>query len=316
MSSCGFKGQQKAIGYAYAGLSSVNLRGELGVGAATTATIEHGERLEILETRRRFVRVRTKQGAEGWTDSTYLLTQVQMDDLVRLADRAASLPSQGVATVFDTLNIHTGTSRDAPSFAQIVEGEQIDVVAHRASERELPSGEKSADDWFLVRTKEHRAGWVLSRMLLMSIPDEIAQYANGHYITAYHALNSEGTSWLWATSEHARQEFDFDGLRVFVYNARKKSYETVYKESNLRGYYPVEQQGTSFSAVMVEKDGSLAKRVYSFNGAKVKLLSKEPWQRPAALPDVNVPKTFDTTPPKEDNWASKVRGFTEWWFGI
>jgi hypothetical protein len=78
----------------------------------------------------------------------------------------------------------------------------------------------------------------------------------------------------------------------------------------------VERQGESFSAVVEEKDGSLAKRTYSFNGAKAKLVSKEPYHAPPALPEVGVPKAFDTTPPKEANWADRVRGFAEWWFGI
>lgn len=78
----------------------------------------------------------------------------------------------------------------------------------------------------------------------------------------------------------------------------------------------MEQNGGSFSAVMEEKDGRLAKRTYSFNGTKVKLLSKEPYQSPPGLPEVGVPKTFDTTAPKEPNWADQVRGFAEWWFGI
>jgi hypothetical protein len=294
----------------------LNLRSDLGLRTSTVATVEHGERLEILESKRRFVRVRTQHGAEGWTDSTYLLTQSQMDDLNRLATRAKELPSQGAATVFDTLNVHTAASRTSASFAQIEEGEKIDVVAHRVAEREMPGGEKSADDWFLVRTKQNRAGWVLSRMVLMTIPDEIAQFANGHYITAYHPLNAEATSWLWTTSAHARQPFDFDGLRVFVFNPLKNSYDTVFTERNVKGYYPVEQNEAGFSAVIEEPDGSLAKRTYSFNGAKVKLLSKEPYQAPPALPEVSAPKSFDTTAPKDANWADKARSFAEWWFGV
>jgi hypothetical protein len=105
-------------------------------------------------------------------------------------------------------------------------------------------------------------------------------------------------------------------MRVFVYNPRRKSYDTVFAERNIKGFYPVEQSGDSFSAIMEEKDGSLAKRTYTFNGSKVKLLSKEPYQAPPALPEVGVPKTFDTTSPKETNWADRVRGFAAWWFGI
>ena len=75
---CGWRGQQRAIGYAYTAPATLNLRAELGLRAETTATLEHGQRLEILETRRKFVKVRTDSGAEGWTDSALLLTQQQI----------------------------------------------------------------------------------------------------------------------------------------------------------------------------------------------------------------------------------------------
>ena len=40
------------------------------------------------------------------------------------------------------------------------------------------------EDWNLVRTKDGKAGWVLSRMLVMAIPDEVAQYSEGARITS------------------------------------------------------------------------------------------------------------------------------------
>ena len=39
------------------------------------------------------------------------------------------------------------------------------------------------DDWNLVRTLDGKVGWVLTRPLSMAIPDEVAQYAEGHRIT-------------------------------------------------------------------------------------------------------------------------------------
>ena len=41
------------------------------------------------------------------------------------------------------------------------------------------------EDCNLVRSKEGRTGWVLTRALRMAIPYEVAQYAEGHRITAY-----------------------------------------------------------------------------------------------------------------------------------
>lgn len=318
---CGWRGQQKAIGYAYTAPATLNLRAELGLRAETTATLEHGERLEILETRRKFVKVRTSSGAEGWTDSALLLTQQQMDDLASLANRAKELPSQAVGTVFDTLNVHTAASRTSASFAKLEETDKIDVLGHRVTARE----KGAPDDWYFVRAKDGRAGWVLSRMVLMLIPDEVAQYANGAYITSYHplgAVNDESgaskPNWLWTTSAKARQPFEFDNLRVFIYNPRRKSYEAVFAERNVRGHYPVEasENGSSFSAVIEEADGTPMKRVYQFVAGRAKMVAKEPWSKAPALPEVSVGKAFDTTPPHEDNWAEKVRDYARWWLGI
>ena len=67
--------QKQSSGTAYAGPSSVNLREDLGPRANTVGTVQHGERLDVLEMRRRFVRVRTAKGLEGWTDANFLLSQ-------------------------------------------------------------------------------------------------------------------------------------------------------------------------------------------------------------------------------------------------
>jgi Bacterial SH3 domain len=90
--------KQTAVSTAFAGPHSLNLRKDLGPKAPTIATIAHGEPVEVLETRRRFVKVRTSQGVEGWTDENLLLTEKQMEGLRWLADNSKRFPSQGVAT--------------------------------------------------------------------------------------------------------------------------------------------------------------------------------------------------------------------------
>ena len=66
------------------------------------------------------------------------------------------------------------------------------------------------DDWSLVRTQDGKVGWVLTRALSMAIPDEVAQYAEGHRITSYFALghiedgDSVKNNWLWTTITKGR----------------------------------------------------------------------------------------------------------------
>ena len=97
------------------------------------ATIQHGEPVEVLETRRRFVKVRTSQGVEGWTDENLLLSEKQMAGMRWLADNSKRFPSQGIATVYDTLNMHVDPTRQSPSFSQITEGMTVEVIGHRVT---------------------------------------------------------------------------------------------------------------------------------------------------------------------------------------
>ena len=85
--------------------------------------------------RRRFIKVRTADDKEGWVDGYALLTTQQMDDLRTLAERAQQLPSQGMASVYDVLNMHTEPSRQSPSFYQIPEKGQVDIIGHRVAPR-------------------------------------------------------------------------------------------------------------------------------------------------------------------------------------
>ena len=138
------------------------------------------------------------------------------------------------------------------------------------------------DDWYLVRTRDGKAGWALARQISMSIPDEVAQYAEGHVITGYLSLgkvgNTDKDNWLWTTTSAGSQGLDFDSFRVFVWSIKRSRYETAYIERNVRGWYPIEAKPGSaadaaFSVVLEDKDGQVYKKTYAFSGYRVKLVS-------------------------------------------
>jgi len=350
--------EERSLGVAYAGPSLLNLRKDLSSRSAPMTAIPHGEELQILEVRRRFVRVRTSSGQEGWTDANLLLSAEQMESLKRLASSAAVLPSEGSATVAEPLNAHTEPARFSPSFFQIPENGSVEVVGHSIAPRQAPppsgialarsntapkknkaKGTKATaqipappapgppanwvemsrpglkdlpgyvavppvsaptDDWSLVRTKDGKAGWVLSRMLFMSVPDEIAQYAEGQRITSYLALGDvkDGDhtkhNWLWTTASSSNKCCEFDSFRVFVWSTKRHHYETAFVERNVSGFYPVEiaqvpgSQENGFSLVVEDKDGKRYKRIYAFSGYHVRLISREPFA--AAAPAQDGPK--------------------------
>ncbi len=128
-----------AIAEAYAGPASLNIRQDIGLQSPVVTTVAHGERLEILQRRRRFVRVRTTRHAEGWTDERLLLSPEEVANLRRLSEQTKSAPSQGAATTYETINIHTAPDRQSPSFLQVKEGEKVDVIGRRVAPRVGPA---------------------------------------------------------------------------------------------------------------------------------------------------------------------------------
>ncbi len=360
----------------------MNLRKELASRSPVVATVRHGEKLDVLDTRRRFAKVRTAQGVEGWIDSNLLLTPEQMDDLRRLADSAAKLPSQGAATAFDTLNIHADPNRQSPSFFQIPESGSVEVIGHQIAPRisrmpeaarprraapskrskgkdpkkpllpppapplppsnwpslsrpraaDLPGYQPPEekpipyDDWSLVRTKDGNTGWVLSRMLNTSIPDEVAQYAEGHRITAYRPLgevkdkekNETKPNWIWTTISPGTFPYEFDSFRVFVWSTRHHRYETAYIERNVKGHYPLTTEDRpgedekAFSLVIEDKDGKLYKRTYAFTGYRVHMVSKTSYNPPPPLPSVHSTRDFEplpSAPARSLSWKDRLRAW-------
>ena len=380
--------QQPSSGVAYVGPITLNIRKDLASKSPTVATVKHGDKLDVLELRRRFIKVRTAQGTDGWTDSNLLLTDQQMGDLRRLAEGASKLASQGKATPFDVLNMHSAPARQSPSFFQIAENEPVEVIGHRlaphaappepmqlpapakrvpprkskskqtkgaealpapaapqpppnwqalseprtddipsAAHPAIPGAAAQFDDWDLVRTRDGKVGWVLARMLTMSIPDEVAQYAEGHRITAYLPLGEvrdNGTdlkhNWLWTTKSAGQHPFEFDSFRVFVWSSKRHHYETAFIERNVQGFYPIEaaplpgQEEKAFSVVLREKDGNLYKRTYGFSGYHVRMISKTPYTPPASLPEVRSSRDFDPPPPPAPT-SGGFAALRKKWFG-
>jgi SH3-like domain-containing protein len=368
LSACGGRTARRApsIGEAYVGPAELKLRADIPPEAAAVATVRHGDRLEILQQRRAlFLRVRAPNGAEGWVDARQLLGPEDMASLKELAARARDMPSQGIATTYGELRVHTRPARGAPSFLAIKEGDKVDVLASvtapRAEARRQPlippapkppkklakksaaapkyppppmpkpppapanwlelsktdlSGEPApdntpappatpapTDDWSLIRAANGQAGWALTRALSMAIPDEVAQYAEGHRIVSYFALgetmagDQKRKQWLWTTIGGGPQPYDFDSFRVFVWSTRRHRYETAHIERNLKGYSPVlvgqvQVAGSKAQAagafpgfsICVEKaDGQRYRREYAFLSDSVRFAGERPCEAPQPL---------------------------------
>ena len=370
----------RPIGEAYVGPATLKIRSDLPLQSSTVTTVKHGERLEILQTRRKFLRVRTPDGKEGWTDERVLLAADDMKALRELAKRSAKLPSQGVASTFAPLNIHTQPAAPSPSFIQLKENDKVDVLqsvllprtdvprtplippapkktkapskpkkepriplppmpkppplpedwvelsrSERADEEAAAAEAKPlphVDGWSLVRMASGQCGWVLTRLLSMAIPDEVAQYAEGHRIVSYFPLGdvTDGDAkkkiWLWTTTTDSHAPWDFDSFRVFVWSTKRHRYETTYIERSVKGYSPVLLQEVAyggkglagrypgFSICMDKKDGSRVRRQFALIGQSIRFSGEQVCEMPGSPVTVQAPAPLQVAapaaePPKE-----------------
>ena len=152
------------------------------------------------------------------------------------------------------------------------------------AERPVPS----LDYWSLVRVSTGQAGWVLTRHVSMAIPDEVAQYAEGHRIVSYSSLgqladhDERKDIWLWTTVTSGVHEYDFDSFRVFVFSFRHHRYETSHVERNLEGYLPVlakpagagGRADAGFSVCVVNRAGQRVRREYVLTSGRIRLASE------------------------------------------
>ncbi len=310
----------------------------------------------------------------GRTSGCYSGRPDDVASLRRLGEQSKSAPSQGVATTYDTINVHITPDRQSPSFLQMKEGEKVDVVGRRVAphvsttppkaphatskERTKKQAKENKqaktippppmppppglpphwlelsrlaasvaavaptraeepkpvamDDWSLIRNSAGESGWVLTRRLVMAIPDEVAQYAEGRRITSYFPLGEtrDGAvvkqTWLWTTVEHGLTSYDFDSFRVFTWSQRHHRYETAHIERNVIGYFPVllhpvaapKGKGGNvpgFSILMQKKDGLRYRRNFAFLENTVKLASEEQVEaNPSSSPQESGPSLVAT----------------------
>lgn len=126
------------IGEAYVGPANLPLRKEIAPKSATVVTVHYPEKLQIVQQHRHFVKARTTKGLEGWTDERLLLDEAAFRSLKQLSSDTQRYPSQGQATTYDVLNVHTEPQRQSPSYMQIQPNERVDVIAHRLVSKTAP----------------------------------------------------------------------------------------------------------------------------------------------------------------------------------
>ena len=283
----------------YISAPQVTLRDQLSQVYNKVGTAKNGDRVEVLDREKRFSKVRTASGLEGWVEQRYLVTQQVFDGFQKMQQEEKNSPVEGIASTRNDTNLHIEPGRDTEHLYQLAQGAKVSVLKRDTVEKnlpgtpvQLPAGAKQLkpmEDWWLARDQQGHVGWVLGRMIDLDVPLDVAQYAEGQRIVACFVLNevNDGDKkvpqyLMLLTEAKDGQSFDFNQARVFTWNVKRHRYETAYRERNLNGVLPVtvshedfgkEGDLPTFALRVKDAGGNVVERKYKMNTPIVKRVS-------------------------------------------
>jgi SH3-like domain-containing protein len=303
LSACSH-GRHHVLEVAYVSAPQAALRDQVSAIYSRVGNVKNGERVDVLEREKRFARVRTAGGIEGWIEQRYLVDQKTFDGLQQLTEQNKNDPTQAPGVLRNDTNLHLTPGRETEHLYQLTSGAKVAILKRATAEKQMggavpvkpvvaeatKSGTKAPsgpllEDWWLVRDDQGRVGWVLARMVDVDVPLDIAQYAEGQRFVAFFVLNNvpdtdKGLTknvpqYLCVmTDPHDGEPYDFDQVRVFTWNTHKHRYETAYREHGLDGVLPVtlgtenfDKEGTLPIFILRVKDdtGNVVERKYKLN---------------------------------------------------
>jgi len=292
--ACG-RGRHRVLEVAYVSAPQAALRDQVAAIFNRVGNVKNGERLEVLEREKRFARVRTSSGIEGWIEQRFLVDQKTFDSLQKLTADNLNDPVQAPGVLRNETNLHVTPGRDTEHLYQLASGAKVAILKRATADKQPGSapaakvqarpGAKAApgavlEDWWLVRDDQSRVGWVLARMVDLDVPLDVAQYAEGQRIVAFFLLNQvqdgdkKVAQYLTVVTEPKDGlPFDFNQIRVFTWNVKRHRYETAYRE-RMQGVLPVTVAQESFDkegllpvfVLRVQDDsGKVTERKYKLN---------------------------------------------------
>lgn len=269
--------------YVYVSARKAFLRERLAAVTNRVADLKNGERLEVVSQDRRFYQVKTAQGAVGWIDDLQVVSQADYDKFEALAKSHANTPVVVTGILRDESNVHITPGRKSEHLYVLPEGANVELLQRASTPKPLPpqavpvplpvttkappAAKKKEkpdvnappyvpsgppmEDWWLVRGPQGQTGWVLSRMLDINIPQEIAGLAGTQrYIAAYRLATvddpeskfpgGQAPDYVAVTNSWKNGlPYDFDQLHVFTWVTTHHRYELAFRQRGIEGYLPV-----------------------------------------------------------------------------
>jgi hypothetical protein len=195
------------------------LRDRVAAVSNRTAIVVNGDKLQVLDHGRKFVKVQTAKGEQGWIDEKAVANESVYGLFDALKDGHKNDPAVASAVVRDEVFLHARPGRDTERFFLLQEGMKLQMLSRATLPKALPGSkgmraiapvaaappkpgkngvapvlEPAAppapimEDWWLVRDAQGRTGWIFSRMIDVDAPDALTRYAEGQRIVGAYIL--------------------------------------------------------------------------------------------------------------------------------
>jgi hypothetical protein len=132
LAGCGHFHPMASKEYVYVTVKRIYLRDRVAVVANRVAEVTNGERMEVLEHGRRFLKVKTPQGAMGWIEDHAVIDQGEFDEFQNLAKQHAGEQPVATAVLYNELYVHLEPGRKTQRFYLLSPNTKVSLL-ERAS---------------------------------------------------------------------------------------------------------------------------------------------------------------------------------------
>jgi SH3-like domain-containing protein len=198
--------------YVYVIAKQSILRDRVAAVSNRVGEVTNGEKLQVLERDRRFVKVKTPDGTIGWLETRLTADQALADQFEALRRQHEKDPVVATATATDDVYLHITPGRETDRFYRLAESAPVSLLARATVPKPLSPGAAVAntsattgkasgavsspaappppalEDWWLVRGAQGQTGWLYSHLIDVSVPETIARYAEGQRIVGAYIL--------------------------------------------------------------------------------------------------------------------------------
>jgi len=134
LSAC-HRGGGRVLEVAYVSGVQAILRDRVAAVYEKTGVVKNGDRVEVLDHDRHFVKVRTASGVTGWVEQRNLIGQDVYDRIQKLTADNQKDPVQAQGTTRNDTNLHVEPGRNSEHLYQILLGEKLSLLKRATADK-------------------------------------------------------------------------------------------------------------------------------------------------------------------------------------